>query len=564
MDNRKKKKNKQNPNRNTNAKTEVQKTEEEKADHAKAAQKNVAANTESRKADTPKSVTLQKKEETTTQGMTEPDDIKSSENRKESRQKETRDKEYRDKEIKDKEIKGKEIKDKEIKDKEDNTKKENSQKQISKIDQAVKENNKESIKKDEPRTKTPVKDLSSGHMKGTAMNAAKILLPVAACAIIIAVIISYIGSKKSQTVDNPSINMTDSPSTASMATLSDEPLAENAHTNVNELMQSFCSAMADGDMDTVKTIKDYNTDKEIITYKEKSAFIERYDNINCYTKPGIEENSYFVYVTYDVKFKDIETKAPGLNAFYVYTSEDGELKIDGDTEENIKAAFKLVTSQDDVVDLYNRINVSYNEATASDEALNQFMEELPSTIRTSVGVALAQLETQGENGEAAQPQTEASSAETGEAQSTEVSGGNEEPLQNQVVNEIVRTTDTVNVRSSDSEEADKIGKAQAGTELKRVEDRINGWSKVIFEDKEAYIKSDYLEVVATEVTTEPTGTVMATTNVNVRSQASQESERIGSAQAGTSYNLLEDQGEWYKIDYNGKTGFVKAEFFVNN
>lgn len=554
MDNRKKKKNKQNPNRNTNAKTEVQKTEEEKADHAKAAQKNVAANTESRKADIPKSVTLQKKEETATQGMTEPDDIKSSENRKESRQKETRDKEYRDKEIKDKEIK----------DKEDNTKKENSQKQISKIDQAVKENNKESIKKDEPRTKTPVKDLSSGHMKGTAMNAAKILLPVAACAIIIAVIISYIGSKKSQTVDNPSINMTDSPSTASMATLSDEPLAENAHTNVNELMQSFCSAMADGDMDTVKTIKDYNTDKEIITYKEKSAFIERYDNINCYTKPGIEENSYFVYVTYDVKFKDIETKAPGLNAFYVYTSEDGELKIDGDTEENIKAAFKLVTSQDDVVDLYNRINVSYNEATASDEALNQFMEELPSTIRTSVGVALAQLETQGENREAAQPQTEASSAETGEAQSTEVSGGNEEPLQNQVVNEIVRTTDTVNVRSSDSEEADKIGKAQAGTELKRVEDRINGWSKVIFEDKEAYIKSDYLEVVATEVTTEPTGTVMATTNVNVRSQASQESERIGSAQAGTSYNLLEDQGEWYKIDYNGKTGFVKAEFFVNN
>lgn len=559
MDNRKKKKNKQNPNRNTNAKIEVQKTEEEKADHAKAAQKNVAANTESRKADTPKSATLQKKEETATQGMTEPDDIKSSENRKESRQKETRDKEYRDKEIKDKEIKGKEIKDKE-----DNTKKENSQKQISKIDQAVKENNKESIKKDEPKTKKPIKDLSSGHMKGTAMNAAKILLPVAACAIIIAVIISYIGSKKSQTVDNPSINMTDSPSTASMATLSDEPLAENAHTNVNELMQSFCSAMADGDMDMVKTIKDYNTDKEIITYKEKSAFIERYDNINCYTKPGIEENSYFVYVTYDVKFKDIETKAPGLNAFYVYTSEDGELKIDGDTEENIKAAFKLVTSQDDVVDLYNRINVSYNEATASDEALNQFMEELPSTIRTSVGVALAQLETQGENGEAAQPQTEASSAETGEAQSTEVSGGNEEPLQNQVVNEIVRTTDTVNVRSSDSEEADKIGKAQAGTELKRVEDRINGWSKVIFEDKEAYIKSDYLEVVATEVTTEPTGTVMATTNVNVRSQASQESERIGSAQAGTSYNLLEDQGEWYKIDYNGKTGFVKAEFFVNN
>lgn len=399
-------------------------------------------------------------------------------------------------------------------------------------------------------------DFSSEHMKETVMNAAKILLPIAACAIVIAVIISFVDSRKSQTVDNQSLNTANSAGSDGIVTLSDEPLAKNAYANVNELMQSFCTAMADGDMDTVKAIKDYNSDKEIITYQEKSEFIERYDNINCYTKPGIEDNTYFVYVTYDVKFKDIETTAPGLNAFYVYTSEDGSLKIDGDTEENIKAAFKLVTNQDDVVDLYNKINVSYTEAIASDEALNQFMEELPATIRTSVGVALAQLEMQNESGEAAQTETDS-------VQPPETQDESEELPQNQVVNQIVRTTDTVNVRSSDSEEADKIGKAQAGTELKRIEDRINGWSKVIFEDKEAYIKSDYLEVVTTEAVSDPAEIVItAKTNVNVRNQASQESEKIGSAQAGTSYNLLEDQGEWYKIDYNGTTGFVKAEFFV--
>ena len=95
----------------------------------------------------------------------------------------------------------------------------------------------------------------------------------------------------------------------------------------------------------------------------------------------------------------------------------------------------------------------------------------------------------------------------------------------------------------------------------RIEERVNGWSKVIFEDKEAYIKSDYLEVITAEVTVEPIGTITATTNVNVRSQANQESEKLGTAQAGSSYDLLEDQGEWFKINYNGTTGFVKAEFF---
>lgn len=416
--------------------------------------------------------------------------------------------------------------------------------------------------KSKPAGEKPASDVSSEQIQGMAINAAKILLPVAACAIIIAVVISYIASQReSRTVNNPALNTEEHTDIASLAALSNEPLAENAYADVNELMQTFCTALADGDIDTVRAVKDYNTDREIVTYEKKSEFIEKYDNIKCYTKPGVEENSYFVYVTYEVKFKDIETEAPGLNAFYVYTAEDGSLKIDGDTEENIKAAFKLVTNQDDVVDLYNKINVDYTKATTADEQLNQFMEDLPVAIKESVGVALAQLEAQGDGTDT--PETDTPQSETGETQTAETSDESEEIPQNQVVNQIVRTTDTVNVRSSDSEEADKVGKAQAGTELRRIEDRVNGWSKVIFEDKEAYIKSDYLEVVTVqETTTEVVGTVTATTNVNVRSQASQESDRIGSAQAGTSYSLLEDQGEWYKIDYNGTTGYVKAEFFV--
>ena len=269
----------------------------------------------------------------------------------------------------------------------------------------------------------------------------------------------------------------------------------------------------------------------------------------------MEENSYFVYVTYAVKIKDIATKAPGLNAFYVYTTEDGNLKIDGDTEENIKAAFKLVTSQDDVVDLYNKIDVNYKEAIASDETLDQFMEALPATIKTSVGEALAQLEAQEET-ETPETQVDVPPVETEAPTESE-----EPPLQNQVVNQIVKTTSTVNVRSSDSEEADKIGKAETGTQLTRIEERVNGWSKVIFDGKEAYIKSDYLEVVNTESSTSPVGTVKAATNVNVRSEANQESAKLGTAQGGNSYELLEDQGEWYKINYNGTIGYVKAEFF---
>lgn len=397
--------------------------------------------------------------------------------------------------------------------------------------------------------------LSSEHVRVIAINALKILLPVAACAIVLAVIFSYAGAKKSKEVEQVALSVEENTETTGSVTLSDEPLEENAHEDVIELMRTFYTALADGDIDQIRALKDYNDDTEIITYEKKSEFIESYDNINCYTKPGMDDNSYFVYVSYDVKVKDIETKAPGLNAFYVYTSEDGSLKIDGNLEENITAAFKLVTNQDDVVDLYNKIDVSYNEAIASDEALNSFMTELPTKIKTSVGEALAQLETQ--NTENSENQTETES----ETQAAETEVADEEIHQNQTVNQLMRVKETVNVRSSDSEEADKIGKAEAGSEITRIEDRVNGWSKVIYDGKEAYIKSDYLEVITTEATGDPIGSVKATTNVNVRSAANQDSDKLGTAQAGNTYDLLEDQGEWYKINFGGNVGFVKSEFF---
>lgn len=437
--------------------------------------------------------------------------------------------------------------------------------------QETKENKKSNGK---PEQKESIQ-LSPEHVKLVFVNAVKILLPVVACAIVIAILISYIGKPKSSTVElTAGADIVENSEVSSTVALSDEPLEENAYTDVNELMKDFYKALSDGDMDKVKSLRDYNDDTEIIQYEKRSEFIESYENVNCYTKPGLEDGSYFVYVSYDVKVANIDTMAPGLNAYYVYTMENGNLIIDGDMEDSITAAFKLVTSQDDVVDLYNEVDVNYKEAVASDEALNTFMAELPAQIKTSVGEALAQLENQNvEDGNTeSEAETQASEVDTTETTS-------QEEQQNQVVNQIVRATDTVNVRSSDSEEADKIGRAAAGTEMQRIEDRINGWSKVIYEGKESFIKSEYLEVVSSEPvnedtaanentnttateTTTATGSVVPLTNVNIRKSADQNSEKLGTAVAGTTYELLGIEGEWYKIKFNGNTGYGKAEYFL--
>ena len=70
----------------------------------------------------------------------------------------------------------------------------------------------------------------------------------------IAVIISYAGAQKAQVVDNTIDNGESGPATASVAALNETPLAENAYTDVNGMMNTFYNALASGDMDTVRII----------------------------------------------------------------------------------------------------------------------------------------------------------------------------------------------------------------------------------------------------------------------------------------------------------------------
>ena len=153
----------------------------------------------------------------------------------------------------------------------------------------------------------------------------------------------------------------------------------------------------------------------------------------------------------------------------------------------------------------------------------------------------------------------------------------------------VRATDVVNIRSSDSEEADKLDKAQIGQEFTLLEEKGNGWSKIRYNDRDAYIKSDYLEVVSQEVAdtqvasaessneTEQevadstpaqssssenvTGKVTVIESVKVRKSASTDSESLGTAFVGDELELLMKQADgWTRVRYKGQSAYVKSDY----
>ena len=132
--------------------------------------------------------------------------------------------------------------------------------------------------------------------------------------------------------------------------------------------------------------------------------------------------------------------------------------------------------------------------------------------------------------------------------------------------DVVEPTTAVNVRGSASEKGELKGQASPGMRLTRVEEMINGWSHVIFNGTDGYIKTEFLQVVD-EGGDGNTGTgetggnyVTVKEGINIRAEASKDSTIVGMADPGTKLELIEKKDGWCKIKYNGQTAYVKAEY----
>ena len=402
--------------------------------------------------------------------------------------------------------------------------------------------------------------------------------------VIVAVIISSTLGEKSPSAEAVAVTETTSVSETEEATtmaIPDEPLQENAFAEVNALVEKYYQAMADGDMDTLLSISTGLDEKEQIKIVKKSEYVENYPTVTCYTKQGPVADSYIVYAYYEVKLVNYETLTPGMNALYVCMKEDGSYYINGETQSDEVIDYcEVISAQDDVVDLVNTVQVKYNEVKSTDMELSKFLDELPDILTAAVGEELAKLEAEANEEAAAEAQTEEETAlaEAGE-NDTDVAEASEEEVTETVV-KTVRTTEVVNVRSSDSVTADKVGKAQLGQEYKLLEEKVNGWSKIEFEGKEAYIKTEYLEPAEVEesvvsddaddddtededaAANSPTeGTATVTDTVNIRKSASTSADKLGVCYPGEELEVIMKQADgWTKVKYKGETGYVKSEF----
>lgn len=407
-------------------------------------------------------------------------------------------------------------------------------------------------------------------LKKWLVKYSKIVLPVILVVCVGLTIVIAIRANKRKVEQEEAVVAPEESAEGTTIEVPDVPLEQDAVPEINELFNKYYTAMVEGDTDTMGDLVYYLDANEVLKAKETSKYLDSFSTLEVYTKPGPREGTYIAYVYVDLKFYDYDKPVPGMRVYYVCTNEDGAYYIneDGDEGEDELHYMRAVQQQEDVIDLNNKASVAFNDMVAEDETLAKFLLELDEEIEKNVGEALARAEeTESAESENAGEEGEESGETTGD-----------EP---EVVVTKVKTTDVVNIRTSDSETADKLGKAAVGDEFELLEEKGNGWSKIRYNDGDAYIKSEFLEPSETQTasneeqneeeepeepeqttaSTATTGTVTVQETVKIRKGASTDSDQIDTVYAGTKLDVIMKQADgWTKINYKGQTAYVKSDY----
>ncbi len=379
----------------------------------------------------------------------------------------------------------------------------------------------------------------------------KIIVPVVCIAVIAIVVAFMLNKSRGKAVDNRELNETlasVSSSEADNATTApdlDKALQANTDQELYTLACTYYNATVSQDADTLRSICKDISDQDVLSRLEYGKYVKSYPSVEIYVKPGLNPGETLAFVCYKLvlsKYEGIEI--PGYQAFYACTDENGKRYFNyGECTQEVNDYIVSVSEQDDVIEFNNRINVEFNDLMSANPEVLDYLNEVRNNVNTTVGVMLAK-----ENEEETTPAPE---------------GENTPPDTTEEIlaqNVYAKATTTVNVRSSDSENAEKVGKATEGMRLLVLEQKVNGWSKVEFEGNQGFIKSEYLALEESAQDMQVIKTMTATDNVNVRAKAGEDADRIGTVLAGNTVDIIGEEGEWSKVNYEGSVGYIKTEF----
>lgn len=144
---------------------------------------------------------------------------------------------------------------------------------------------------------------------------------------------------------------------------------------VKDFMKTYYQRVQKNDLDNLmKMVEDTNELKK--DQKAIHRYVKKYSDLTYLVKQGADDESFIVYVTYQMKIKKIATKAPGMTSYYVMKKGDTFCIYNNEkhhTDEMIDARKQSQNSKE-IKKLTKKINKRYEQALKQDKKLKNFFE----------------------------------------------------------------------------------------------------------------------------------------------------------------------------------------------
>ena len=146
---------------------------------------------------------------------------------------------------------------------------------------------------------------------------------------------------------------------------------------VSTVLEQYYTALGARDINGLFAVTDNLTAEEQAQIEAESD-VESYGDVKAYTISGPNDGTYIAFVSSRCKYLGINQTLPMLSEYYLYTTEDGSLKImdDTDSDEAVTEAMKAALENEEVKNLIEQVQNDYQNALDADASLRAYVESI--------------------------------------------------------------------------------------------------------------------------------------------------------------------------------------------
>lgn len=146
---------------------------------------------------------------------------------------------------------------------------------------------------------------------------------------------------------------------------------------VSTVLEQYYTALGARNINGLFAVTDNLTAEEQAQIEAESD-VESYGDVKAYTISGPSDGTYITFVSSRCKYLGINQTLPMLSEYYLYTTEDGSLKIMDDTDSDaaVTEAMKAALENEEVKNLIEQVQNDYQNALDADASLRAYVESI--------------------------------------------------------------------------------------------------------------------------------------------------------------------------------------------